>query len=167
MHILAGWLLVAATGFAAEPEVEVVVADDGTVRAEVVVPHTIAEVRAVVDDPEASAGLVPEILSIEVTPGEPCQEVATRSRGLFRPLTYTARRCPTADGWTQVLVRSDDFDDYWSQWTVEPMGEQTRVTFQIRSDPKLPVPRSLVQKGTRESAAHTIENLLESLRKKR
>ncbi|MBW2258485.1 MAG: SRPBCC family protein [Deltaproteobacteria bacterium] len=184
MLTLSEWLLFAATGFAAEvevevaaeievaaePEIEVLEEADGTVRVEVVVAHSVAEVRTLVDlvdDPVTSAALTPEILSVEVAPGEPCQEITTRSRGLFRPLTYTVQRCPAADGWTEVLLRSDDFDDYWSEWVVRPSEEGTRVTFRIRSDPNLPVPRSLVRKGIRRSATRTVENLLESLHEKK
>jgi hypothetical protein len=172
MLTLFGWLLLIAPAVADEPPVadepEVAVEEeaDGTVRVEVVVPHSVADLRSVVDDPESSAALTPEILSVEVAPGEPCQEVTRRSKGLFRPLTYTAQRCRTASGWTEELLHSDDFDDYWAEWAFEPSDGETRVTYRVRSDPNLPVPRSLVRKGMRQSAAKTVENLLESLRKK-
>ena len=52
---------------------------------------------------------------------------------MWSPITYQARRCPTATGWIEHLAASDTVSDY--QWNGrEGMQAGTRVEYRIKTE---------------------------------
>lgn len=147
-------LLGGPVAHAAEPVVTE--AEDGTVKLVQELAASPERVRAVLGDPIASSKLSDDVLDIEVVPKGTCQLVTISTRGMFRPLVCTYERCPTATGWREELSRSDDFREYFVDWAVEPAGEATRVTYQVRSVVNLKVPKAMVQREVRKSAKEVL-----------
>lgn len=152
-----------ATAFAgsSEPSTPTVAADD-TVTTDVVVSASPAQVRSALSDPRAAATLSDGVTSVSVLGKDgPCDLVEVTCKGVTSPLVYVARRCPTADGFTETLVRSDDFDAHSAQWHLEPVaGGGTRITFELRTEPDLPLPRRIIQAAVQSSAVETVRNLV-------
>lgn len=142
---------------------ECVRARDGLVTCEAWTALSVPQLRAVVDDPE---WLTPGVLEVTHAPRGRCEVVTVLTEGLWRPLSYTAQRCPIDDGWRETLVSSPDFDGYFAEWHLVPEGEGTRVTFQVRLDIKLPVPDRLVDNGLMSSTRDTVVLLLAEARER-
>jgi hypothetical protein len=155
-------LLLALTlsAMGAEPEVEL--DPSGTIVGRIVVPADAAEVREVVDDPVACGRLSSDIVSVQSEPAahSRCVDVTTETKGLFRTLFMRSRRCPTADGWEDRLVQSDDFDAYETRWSLRPVDGGTEVTVRVHTEVDLPVPSSLVQSRQKKSVGEVLENLV-------
>lgn len=117
------------------------------------------QVRALLADPVASARLIPDVLSVEVTSRGLCQDLGLTTRGLARPLQVRVRRCPTADGWRQDLLQSEDFTSYEMVWKIQPIESGTRVIFKAAMAVNLPVPKSLLKKGMVMSVTGTMRTL--------
>ena len=86
---------------------------EGVVVARILVPATSDEVRALLADTSGRlAALSPDTLSVISTPDGACEMVDRKTRGIFRPFAFRAQRCPTANGWQETLMQSDDFTAY-------------------------------------------------------
>jgi hypothetical protein len=122
-------------------------------------------VRALLADPVASARLIPDLISTEVLTQGRCQDLGLTTRGLTRPLQVRVRRCPTADGWRQDLLQSDDFTTYEVVWQIQPLESGTRVIYRIAMNVNLPVPAYLIHKGMVVNATGTLKSLKSKLGK--
>lgn len=126
----------------------------------VVIPADPAAVRAALADPTAACRLSTDVLSARVVATEgPCALIAVTTRGLTAPLAYTMRRCPSADGYTETLVQTDDFDQQESRWQLRAVPGGTEVTLQVRSQPRLPLPQRLINATVGSSAVQALKNL--------
>jgi len=158
-------ILVALTHLAhagsSEPSTPTVAADN-TVTTDVVVAASPAQVRSALSDPRAAASLSEGVTEVKLLGKDgPCDVVEVTCKGMTSPLVYVARRCATADGFTETLVRSDDFDVHSANWRLEPVaGGGTRITFEIRTEPDLPLPRRIIQAAVQSSAVETVRNLV-------
>lgn len=150
------------TAFAAEPQVDL--DHDGQVIGTVVVTATEAQVRSVLDNAEMLGELSPQVIDVHATTlPDGCEELVTETKGMFRNLTYTSRRCRTAKGWDDTLVQSDDFSEYRASWEASPVDGGTRITVRSRTNVNLPLPDSLVNKQSRKGIAEMLEALVEKV----
>ncbi|MFH1467650.1 MAG: SRPBCC family protein [Pseudomonadota bacterium] len=125
---------------------------------------TPAKVRGILSDPLATAHLSPDTVSAEATENGACYELSVRVRGLLSPLAMRSRRCPTADGWAEDLVASEDFRRYHQTWSVVPLdGGGTRVEYRTTIELVLPAPRVLLIESTRRSVDASLKQLAERL----
>lgn len=139
---------------------EPVIQSDATVRSEVVIAADIASVKAALADPLAAAKLCPDIVSARVIERGACDVVEISTRGMSAPLVYRVKRCPTADGFHETMVSSDDFDDVKIDWQLTAVQGGTRVTYSIRTLPDVPVPQRIISSLTAKSAVTTLKNLV-------
>lgn len=146
-----------------EPDASGKVATKITPKGEVVATMRLAArpeaVREVLSSAERSHGLSPFTVSAKATPDGNCEKVKLRTRGLLQPFEIESRRCPTATGWKETLVASNDFSEYWNEWIVEDDGGATQITFRTRSVPNVAVPEALIQAETRRVLARLFRNL--------
>lgn len=154
------WLLWLAVAWSA-PEIEV--RDDGAVFATEVMAAQADDVRALLSDAEALAALSPEVRKIETTQRGRCQEVATETRGLLRPLRLRSLRCPTTDGFREELMEVGDFSAYEVEWAVRDADGGARIEYSVRVVPELAVPSALVQQGVERSTRTLFENIARTL----
>jgi carbon monoxide dehydrogenase subunit G len=146
---------------AAEPSIAV--EDDGTVVGRVEVAATESEVRALLTDPVTAGSLTPGVLSVSPTPQGACTLLDVETRGPWDPLTYRGLRCPTADGWEQHLVASEDFARVDVHWKLAPTDTGTAVEYRVNTAITAPVPARLVRRGVEQSARETLVALVERL----
>jgi hypothetical protein len=151
-------LLAHMTALAADPQVNIDAA--GGVVGTMLIDASAAQVRSVVGDAVQAAELSPDVVSVKrVSSDSGCDQLVTETKGMWRNLRYTSRRCPTADGWDDNLVESSDFNAYESTWALREVDGGTHVTVRVHTDVNLPVPASMVQKRSSKSVGELLENL--------
>jgi hypothetical protein len=143
-----------------EPSAPVTVGNS-TVTTEVLIQADAASIRAALADPLTACRLSGDVLSATVLAKEgDCSILRVTTRGLSAPLTYTTRRCPTADGFRETLVTTEDFDNQTSSWKLTPVSGGTVVTLAVRSEPRLPLPQRMINAAVGSSAVQTLRNLV-------
>ncbi len=153
----------AADADADSPRVTTRVSAKGVVTAEVKVAASAKAVRALLSGAEKAHGLAPTTVSSKATPDGKCEKVKLQTRGLISPFVLETRRCPTATGWRETLVSSENFIEYWNEWTVKDLGDGALVTFKTRTLPNVAVPESLILSQTRRVLGKLMKNLLGAL----
>ncbi|MBN1337618.1 MAG: SRPBCC family protein [Deltaproteobacteria bacterium] len=120
-------------------------------------------VRATLADAGDLSLRTSDVLSVEVVPRDACVEVRARTRGLTRPLTYRALRCPTDTGYRESLLETGDFKRYESEWRIDAVEGGSRVSFRVVVDPDVPAPRALVLQNVKRSTLAAVTALQERL----
>ena len=152
--------LTAALAAPAEPS-PVEIGADSSIRTTVIVAATPEQVRARLADPVAAAELCDDVIGARVVGASgDCSLLEVTTRGLTDPLVYTVKRCPTADGWQETLVASDDFSRQDSRVRLEAVPGGTRIVMEVRSEPRLPLPQRLLQSEIAKSTVQTLRNLV-------
>lgn len=144
---------------AAEPS-EPTITSDGTVLSNVFVEADAAAVRQLIADPVALAKLNPDVLSARVLSHGECDMVEVTTKGMSSPLSYVVKRCPTAGGFSETLVSSEDFSAVAVSWKLESVPGGTNVSYSIRTSPDLPVPQRVISSFTAKSAVTALKNLV-------
>lgn len=140
----------------------------GLVTATTVVPDSQAAVLAALRDPEQAAALPPEVLGVSTLTRGDCVTMSVTVKGAWDPLKYTTQRCPTAKGYKYKLLKSDTLTAYEAEWSLAPdVSGGTHVTYQVRTELNMPVPKMLVRKGMLQSAKDTIVALVRKVTKAR
>lgn len=152
-------LAVLPSARAQEPSPATVSADD-VVRSEVLVPAPVEEVKADLSDPVAAARLSANVLAARVISKGTCDVVEMTVKGMTGPLSYVVKRCPTASGWTETLVSSDDFDAHRAEWSVTPTAGGSLVSLSIHTEPDVPVPQRIVNGVVQSQVVQTLSNLV-------
>lgn len=139
------------------------VTPEGHVIAQVRVAAKPAAVREILASAERSHGLAPTTVSAKATPDGACEKVKLQTKGLLSPFSLETRRCPTSSGWKETLVASQDFVEYWNEWTVQEQDGGALVSFKTRTLPNVSVPESLILSQTRRVLTRLMKNLLAKL----
>jgi hypothetical protein len=139
-----------------------------TARGEVIAEMKVAAkpdaVRQQLSGAEKAHGLAPTTVSAKATPDGKCEKVALQTRGLISPFVLETRRCPTKSGWRETLVASDNFIEYWNEWSVKEIAGGTLVTFKTRTLPNVVgIPESIILSQTRRVLGKLMRNLLGAL----
>jgi hypothetical protein len=133
---------------------------DGTVVGVAVVAASEDAVRALLGDASRAAGLSPDVYDVTVEGEEGrCSRVRKHTRGVFRPFELLALRCPTEQGWTEVLVESGDFSSYALEWRVAPDAAGTRVEYRVRTKLSIPVPAAALRGAIEDATRTALVNL--------
>lgn len=131
--------------------------DHGTVVVRTVVPDSQAAVLAALRDPEAAALLPPEVLGVTTLNRGECVTLGVTVKGAWDPLKYTTQRCPTKNGYKYKLLQSDTLTAYEAEWSLASARTGgTEVTYRVRTELNMPVPKLLVRKGMLQSARDTL-----------
>ena len=157
-------LLVAIATPAQASSDRVDVAEDGTVVFVRVVPIERNALLRVLLDPSLSSKLSPDVLSKEVLEAGDCPVYRVATKGLFQPLVYDFRGCTTADGLTEELVASEDFDAFACRWQLTSVEGGTEIRYELLIKPRLKVPVKLVRVGQRRSMKAALNRLVEHAR---
>lgn len=143
-------IFLASPALAAEPTVSTEA--DGTVRGAVVLEMSPAEAMEALADPELARSINPDVVALQrlSTAGD-CTDLDISTRGMWRPLQMTARRCKTSNGFRETLLSSDDFTAQEATWTVTDHPDGALLEYTLKSEPNLPVPRALIQDNMKRS----------------
>ncbi len=153
--------LLLAVALAAEPEVFI---DDGDwVRGSIRVSAPLADVRAILDDPERMAEIDGNDTEVHVVADGVCKRVATKLTRTLVPAEYVARACPRDGGWRYDLVESEDFRAHESEWVAMLDGDSVHITYAVRSVVAFPVPQWVVNRANRKATAHVLTAIAASL----
>ena len=106
---------------------------------------------------EQMALLSPDVLTAKSAPQGTCPRMTVAVKGLLSPMRYVSERCPTAKGYTERLVSSDDFTEQSTDWELKSVAGGTLVTLRIRAMPKMPVPDAIVFSKVKSSSLATLE----------
>lgn len=136
------------------------VSGDNTVKSEVVIAAPVDAVKQGLADPVAAAGLSANVISARVISRGTCDVVAMTVKGMTGPMEYTVKRCPTATGWTEILVESDDFDAHRAEWKVTPVEGGSLVTLTVATEPDVPVPQRVINAVVESQVVQTLKNLV-------
>lgn len=159
----AGASLPATASAEASPKIWTRVTDDGDVIAVVRIPAPLAAVKAALVSAARAHRFAPTTIEARATADGACERVALRVKGFFSPFTVTTRRCPTADGWFETLVASDDFSEYQTEWKLQEIGEATAVHYRVRTIINVSVPHSMITSRTRKVLTTTLERLIAAI----
>lgn len=150
------WWLV-SLALASDPTVRV--EPDGTVVATVTLAAPEERVRAVLADGVGTSRLSPELLSVSTTKEGACEVMSKKTRGMLSPFHLRTRRCPTASGWSEILVESDDFRSFASTFELAPAPGGTLVTYRVRTELAMPVPGGMLQRALADASSTVLANL--------
>ncbi len=138
------------------------VAADGTVVGRIVVDAPAAQVRRAAD--AANRAPAGNVLDLTFKPAGDCEHVERKTRGIWSPLTMKTRWCPTEHGWRELLVNSDSYTTYESEWQIrDTTSGATEIQVRVRTAVNLAVPSSLVRQGTIDGMRNTFTKVLERL----
>ncbi|TNE84108.1 MAG: hypothetical protein EP330_30810 [Deltaproteobacteria bacterium] len=157
-------MFLTSSAFAADPVVSS--SADGTVKGSVVLNVSPAEAMAALENPELARTINPDVVALQqlATTGD-CTDLDISTRGMWRPLKMKARRCKTATGFHETLLESDDFTVQEATWTVSEHPDGALLEYTLKSEPNLPVPRSLVQDNMRRSVKEMLGRFVRNVLK--
>ena len=136
----------------------------GEVIAELKVAAKPAAVREQLAGAEKAHNLAPTTISSKAAADGKCEKVDLQTRGFITPFVLKTRRCPTATGWKETLVASDNFVEYWNEWSVKELPDGgSLVIFKTRTLPNVAVPESLILSQTRRVLNKLMRNLQAAL----
>ncbi len=148
--VLGSLVLVVCASASEPPPITPSTTSDGFWRTELLVPAPLADVRAALADPIASARFSPDITSIAYVAKGTCPTLRAETSGVAS-IAYDYRRCATATGWHETLVNSASLDVYEVRWTLEPAGESTKVSYEVKVDTSFPAPDFVVASQMKSS----------------
>lgn len=151
-------LLMLSLAQAAEP----VRTSDGSICMRVVIPASEDAIREQLDTAVEANALVGSARLVSVESEGDCERLTYRTPGLLSSLTYIARRCPTPNGWREVLVSSDDFEDNTSAIALREVDGGTEVDYRVRVRLRnVPVGQGLIDAQIAQSIQRAVERLEE------
>ncbi|MEL6346240.1 MAG: SRPBCC family protein [Myxococcota bacterium] len=154
-------MLLAGAAFAGTPEVSV--RDDGTVVAEVVVAASQEAIHATLADPMLLAK-IDGTVQVSVSEKSRCMVVNNTVPHPIATIEYSARACPTADGWTYTMIESEDLKHYSATWQVEKMDEERcTLRYSFRVTPNFPVPQWVVSRQSTQGVRDFLSRLSQHL----
>ena len=126
----------------------------------VTVTASKAAVLDLLADHTQTLRMCPDVRAVRVvrTLAQGCAELEVETSGLLSPMHYVSRRCRTADGSTEEMLRSEDFYINNFVWSVTDAGAVRRVSLVVRSEPRLPVPEWILGSAVRRSVEATLAN---------
>lgn len=136
-----------------------VVHANGAVSAELELDASMDATLAWISSPDRAIADSPEVIGVQTVADGACQLVAVTAKGFLSPIVYRARRCPTATGWTESLLDSEDLATHEIEWVVEPGPQHTRVRLKVRVLPRISVPQSFVVRAVKKSVSATLARL--------
>ncbi len=161
---LLGLSCAASPAFGQTPDEPLIQTEEpGTIVTRLLVPATEAEVRAVLDDPYAFASFTPDVQELDVQTRGRCKLLRFRSRGFIDSFQYSTQRCPSATGWVETLLESDDFTRYDADIALEPVVGGTAITYKLSVGIDIPVPDVVISKNVKRSARLTMQALRDIL----
>lgn len=135
---------------------EVVVQADHAVHGVVEVAASPEIVRARIADPRWVARVDGSGTKVELVADAPVQRegcvVTDRSTpNAIATVRSRIEQCPTASGFVETLVASKSFDAYRVDWTLEPHGTGTRITYHLAMSTSMMVPQFVIDSQSRKA----------------
>lgn len=153
------WFLLVVTSIARAGAPDAVVLPSQAVQGTVSVSLAPGDAMARLSDPTWVSSVDGGRTTVVVTGHDgACTLAAYTSPSALMTVAYTIRQCPTGQGYKSLLVASEDFAAYESEWTVTPDGAGSLLTYRVRVEPKLPIPLALVTGTIRRDVLSMMEH---------
>ncbi len=141
--------LLFSVALAAEPTITV--NSDHTVVGEILVGISLEEAEAIIADPVKMASIDGTTnVTQDGTEGD-CKRLNYSIPNPVASISYRAKACPRGSGWIYTLISSDDLSEYHSSWSATREGTQTRIRYEIRTIPSIPVPQFIVNRQSQNA----------------
>jgi hypothetical protein len=151
-----------AVVFAATPTV--VVQEDGTIVASVVVQAPVALARSRVSDPVWVSRTDGGGTTVTVTGRDgPCLLLDMVTTNVVADIHYATRLCPTAEGVASTLRSADLFTAYATSWRVTPEGTGSRLEYRLFMQTNLLLPQSFIVASSQKGVRDLIERVAAAL----
>lgn len=154
MSILALLFTIAS---AAEPTL--VVLEDGSIRGILELGVAPEAVRAAVPDPVGLHRITASPGEAKAQPDGSCLVIDS----VGPQASYRSRSCPTADGWIETLVSSEQLRGFSARFRVEPAPGGSKVSYEVSATPAMPVPAFLLRSTLKSSVRDTLVKVGEKL----
>jgi len=92
-----------------------------------------------------------------------CERLRLTVRGLFSPFKIDTRRCRTANGYRETMIASEDFEAYEVIWEVEPVGDDSLISFRAKNVLSISIPEALQIRESKKVMSKTLKNLAKAL----
>ena len=142
----------------AQPEPQTAVEGDWVVM-RMVMDVPVNVVRKAIDTAAEAFSLGGEREILNLVADGACEIAEIRTPGPINPLTYTIRRCATADGFVESMIASDDFHANETTWTLVETSAGTEIVYKVMVDPDIPTPSFLVNNKVKSAMAETLQDL--------
>ena len=143
--------LLLPVAFATEPSISVT--NNHTIVGEIVLDIPLSTAEAIIADPVKMSIIDGTTEVTEEGSEGSCKRLRYQVPNAVAPISYHARACPSTEGWIYTLISSDHLSDYHSAWSAVREGERTRIRYEIRTIPSIPVPQFVVNRQSK-SAVH-------------
>jgi hypothetical protein len=153
--------LLLPVALAAEPTITVT--GNNTIVGEILVESSLAEAEAIIADPVKMATIDgTTTVTQEGTEGN-CKRLIYIIPNPVASISYRAKACPHGSGWVYTLISSDDLSEYHSSWSATAEGGQTRIHYEIRTIPSIPVPQFIVNRQSQSAVKGFLTRLSDYL----
>ncbi len=133
--------------------------EDGYTVLSVEIPAPVGAVRAILEDPLYPLKLSPVVKEVELLDQGSCARTALRAKSFMVSLRYEMERCPTADGWKEELIASEQVSSYDTAWTVTPIDGGTRVEVRTRIQLMVSLPDGLLSRSLARQMTESLRRL--------
>lgn len=141
--------LLLPVALAAEPTITVT--GNHTIVGEILVEASLEEAEAIISDPLKMASIDGTTNVTQDGTEGACKRLSFVIPNPVASISYRAKACPRGSGWIYTLISSDDLSEYHSAWSATREGEQTRIRYEIRTIPSIPVPQFIVNRQSQSA----------------
>ena len=138
---------------------------DGYIVAVARVPFAADTILDYMADGARAHRLAPTTVKAQKLSGDgTCERLRLTVRGLFSPFVVDTRRCRTANGYHETMISSDDFEAYDVIWEIEPVGDDSMISFRAKNVLSISIPEGLQIRESKKVMSKTVKNLAKALR---
>lgn len=152
------WLF-SASAVAAPPTI---IENGDEIRVSVVVQAPLDRVLGFLRDPRNPAALYDGKITFAAREDGCFDQRFEASYGVMA-VSYLALTCPTASGTRSQLVQSDSFEDLAFRWEAVPLDSGIEIAYTYRGVLKLPIPKWMVRRSTRNATVELVERVAATL----
>lgn len=153
--------LLLPVALAAEPTISVT--SNNTIVGEVLVDVPLDEAEAMIADPVRMAQIDGTAQVTQEGSEGTCKRLLYRIPNAVASVSYRAKACPDQGGWIYTLISSDDLSEYHSSWSAIREGDRTRIRYEIRTIPSIPVPQFVVNRQSKSAVYGFLSRLSASM----
>lgn len=93
-----------------------------------------------------------------------CTVLDYTSPTVVGPIRYVIRQCPAERGVDFSLVEPGSMKAYAARWRVDPAASGAVVTYAVRVEPAVPMPRFMMNRTTAAGVTHMLTKIEAALR---
>ncbi|MFT5680649.1 MAG: hypothetical protein ACI8RZ_001555 [Myxococcota bacterium] len=137
----------------------ITVTGNNTIVGEILVAASLADAEAIIADPVKMATIDGTTNVTQDGMEGSCKRLNFVIPNVVASISYRAKACPQGAGWIYTLISSDDLTEYHSSWSATQEGEQTRIRYEIRTIPSIPVPQFIVTRQSKTAVTGFLTRL--------